>query len=121
MERIILKSNAHQKPSILIPFINLAANKIISALITKRKSPNVTTVMGSVRKTNIGFITAFKQANTNAKIIAVPKSEIWTPDKILDKTYAMMPDIKSRKMKFIWRLFNELQLLNFKFFIISQI
>ena len=76
MERIILNNNAHQKPSILIPSINLAVSKIIAAFITKRKSPSVTIVMGSVRKISIGFIIAFKQASTNAKIIAVVKLAI---------------------------------------------
>jgi len=70
-ERIILKIKAHQKPSILIPFISLAASKIISALITKRKRPSVITVIGRVSKTKIGLTIAFKQASTRANIIAV--------------------------------------------------
>jgi len=70
-ERIILKIKAHQKPSILIPFISLAASKIISALITKRKRPSVITVIGRVSKTKIGLTIAFKQASTKANIIAV--------------------------------------------------
>ncbi len=98
----MLKINAHQKPSTLIPSNNLSANKIISALITKRKRPRVTTVIGNVRKTNIGFIMAFKQANTNAKIIAVVILEICTPDKILASTYAIIPEIKRRRIKFIF-------------------
>ena len=85
-DSIILKINAHQNPSILIPSINLSANKIISALITKRKRPKVTTVIGNVSKTNIGFTIAFKQASTKAKIMAVVISDICTPDNILDKT-----------------------------------
>lgn len=74
---------------------------MISAFITKRKRPRVTTVIGSVSKTRMGFTIAFKQANTNAKIIAVVIFEICTPDKILASTYAMMPEIKRRRMKFM--------------------
>ena len=76
IDKIILNKSAHQKPSILIPSINLAASKINPAFITKRKSPSVTMVMGNVRKTKIGFKIAFKNANTNAKISAVPILEI---------------------------------------------
>ena len=85
-ERIILKIKAHQKPSTLKPSINLSANKIISALITKRKSPNVITVIGKVSKTKIGFITAFRHAKTRAKMMAVVMFEICTPVKIFERT-----------------------------------
>ena len=85
-DSMTLKINAHQNPSTLIPSNNLSANKIISALITKRKRPKVTTVIGKVSNTNIGFIIAFRQARTNAKIIAVVISEMCTPDNILAST-----------------------------------
>ena len=85
-DKIMLKINAHQKPSTRIPSINLAANKIIRAFITKRKSPNVTTVIGKVSKTKIGLIMALRQANTRANIMAVVIFEICTPDKIFEST-----------------------------------
>ena len=100
-DRITLKINAHQKPSTLIPSNNLSANKIISAFITKRKRPSVKTVIGSVSKTKIGFIMAFKQAKTNAKMMAVVILEMCTPVKILASTYAIIPEINRRRMKFM--------------------
>ena len=101
-ESITLKINAHQNPSTLIPSSNLSANKIMSALITKRKRPKVTTVIGNVSKTNIGFTIAFKQAKTKAKIMAVVISDMCTPDNILASTYAMMPEINRRRIKFMF-------------------
>src|SRR5690348_11211156 len=64
MESRRLNNNAHQKPSTSKPFTNFAASNIMPALITKRKSPNVTIVMGKVRNMNTGFTIAFKMANT---------------------------------------------------------
>ena len=45
----------------------------MSALITNKKSPNVTRVIGSVRRMRIGFMMAFKMARTTATIIALQK------------------------------------------------
>jgi len=51
----MLKRKAHQNPSTLNPSTNAPAIKIISAFITRRKNPNVTTVTGMVKMTKIGF------------------------------------------------------------------
>ena len=84
IERIRLKSNAQKNPSTLIPSMNLSAMMMISALITKRKSPSVSIVIGNVSMINNGFTIIFNTANTNAKIIAVLKSMIWIPLKMED-------------------------------------
>jgi hypothetical protein len=51
---------------------------MISTFITNKKIPRVTSVMGSVRITRIGFTMAFKNASTSAKINAVVKDSICT-------------------------------------------
>ena len=56
MEIKILNKKATQKPSTLNPACKiLEAIKIIEALITKRKNPRETTVIGKVRNTKIGL------------------------------------------------------------------
>ena len=52
----MLNKKATQKPSTLNPACKiLEAIKIIEALITKRKNPSETTVIGKVRNTKIGL------------------------------------------------------------------
>lgn len=55
-------------PSTLNPSISLSANKIISALITKRNNPNVRIVTGNVKMIKIGFINTLSTDNTAAAI-----------------------------------------------------
>ena len=83
-DSIKLKINAHKKLSTLISSINLSAIMMIRAFITKRKSPSVRSVTGSVSKINRGFTNTFNTANTKAKITAVLKSKICTPLKSED-------------------------------------
>lgn len=71
MESIKLKSSAQKKPSTFIPSINLSAMMMMSALITNRKRPNVSMVIGSVNMINIGLTIAFNTDSTNANMIAV--------------------------------------------------
>ena len=66
-----LKSMAHKTPSTLNPSIRLSANKMIIALIIKRKRPKVKMVTGKVSMTRIGFTMKFKRLSTIATIIAV--------------------------------------------------
>lgn len=101
MESIILKSNAHQKPSIFIPSIKLSANKITIAFIANKNKPSVTTVTGKVRKTKIGFTIASNKDNTTAKINAVKILSICTPDNILESTNAMSAEKQILIMLFI--------------------
>jgi hypothetical protein len=65
------KTNAHKKPSILIPETKWSAKRIIKTFITRRKSPKVIIVIGRVRIIIKGFTIAFKKASTNANIMAV--------------------------------------------------
>jgi hypothetical protein len=56
MEIRILNKKATQNPSTLNPACKiLDAIKIIEALITNRKNPSETTVIGKVKNTKIGF------------------------------------------------------------------
>ena len=62
----MLNKNATQNPSTLNPACNiLDAIRIMAALITRRKNPRETTVIGKVRNTNMGFRYIFKSIMTN--------------------------------------------------------
>lgn len=65
------KMNAHRNPSILIPETNLSARRIMMTFITKRKSPRVIKVSGSVRRVISGLMKILSNANTIEKIMAV--------------------------------------------------
>jgi len=69
-----LKRIAVKKPSTENPATNLSTSRIISALITREKSPRVRTVMGSVNNTKIGFINVLTNPKANAVISALYKS-----------------------------------------------
>ena len=62
---------AHQKLVTWNPSMSLDVKRIIIALITRRKSPRVTMVMGNVRMTNMGFTKKFRRLSTMATIMAV--------------------------------------------------
>jgi hypothetical protein len=67
----MLNKNATQNPSTLNPACNiLDAIRIMAALITRRKNPRETTVIGKVRNTNMGFRYIFKSIMTNDTSIA---------------------------------------------------
>ncbi|KEO74064.1 hypothetical protein EL17_07920 [Anditalea andensis] len=78
-ESIKLKSKAHQKPLTANPGITSAAIRIINPLMTRRKSPNVITVIGIVRKINIGLTVMFKSAIIAATTNAVRYPSTATP------------------------------------------
>ncbi|TCL65631.1 hypothetical protein EV196_105296 [Mariniflexile fucanivorans] len=71
MESKILNSMAVQILLTEKPSINLSANKIINALIINRNKPKVTTVIGSVKITNMGFTNTFNIAKTIATMMAL--------------------------------------------------
>jgi hypothetical protein len=73
MESNKLKSKAYQNPETANPSINLSPIRMITALITSKKSPSVIKVTGIVRKTRIGFKNVFNKANTTATMSAVVK------------------------------------------------
>jgi hypothetical protein len=66
----ILNNNAVKKPETAKSSINLSANNIIMALITKRNKPKVTRVAGSVKKINRGLTNIFSKEIMRATIIA---------------------------------------------------
>lgn len=72
------KINAHRKPFIEIPETNLSASSMIITLMTKRNSPNVIIVRGSVKRISKGFTIKLSTANTRAKITAVVNEFIVT-------------------------------------------
>ena len=74
-----LKITAHQKLVTWKPSIKLAANNIIIALMTKRKSPNVRMVMGKVKMTKMGFTKKLSKLSTTATIMAVNMESTPTP------------------------------------------
>ena len=82
-----LNKSAYQKPSTWKPSTILAANKIINALMTNKKKPNVKMVTGMVRIIIIGFTTAFKNDNTAATTNAVKKlfPSMLTPGSMYDE------------------------------------
>lgn len=64
----MLAKNAVQKPEILNPGTSAETSIIITALITSKKSPNVTSVSGIVRIMTMGRMTALTRPNSNADI-----------------------------------------------------
>ena len=74
-----LNKTAHQKPSTVNPSKKPAANSIIKTLITSKKKPSVTTVIGNVSITNTGLIVALNKPNNKATIIPVKKESTDTP------------------------------------------
>lgn len=72
IDKIRLKASAHQNPSTLKPGTMLSTNKIIKALITSKKRPNVKMVMGIVNITRIGFTKILAREINNAAKRAYP-------------------------------------------------
>jgi hypothetical protein len=80
------------------------------ALITSKKSPRVTSVIGKVSNIRIGFTMAFKIANTMASTMAVQKVSMCTPLKIYDKPKATIEVTMIRMIKFITIFWGKLQI-----------
>ena len=72
-DKITLNNKAPKKPSTLKPSTSFEHNNIITALITNKNNPKVTTVTGKVKSTNIGFTNKFNNPKTIATIIEVVK------------------------------------------------
>ena len=66
----MLKNKAVKKPETAKLSINLSANNIIMAFITKRNKPKVTMVAGNVKKINKGLTNIFSKEIIRATIIA---------------------------------------------------
>lgn len=80
-DKRMAKAIAHQKPSTSKPLTMLEAKRIISALITKVKSPSVSMLIGKVSKIKTGFMSAFKIPRIAAVKNADQKLLTWTPGK----------------------------------------
>ena len=106
MDNRILKSKAVQNPLTPNPSINLSARIMMQALITKRKSPKVTMVIGMVRTIKIGFKIALSNAKTIATIIAAANPLTATPGKKCARSNTIPAVIKSLKMRFIFYKFS---------------
>ncbi len=91
MERRTLNNKAHQKEFTRNPSIRRSVREIINALRTSAKTPNVTNVMGSVRKNRIGLIEALIMPNTNATIKAVTNESTYTPGNKYAATKTAIP------------------------------
>ena len=65
----MLTKNAVQNPDTLNPRTSHATSSIMSAFITRMKSPNVMSVNGRVSKIRIGRMIAFANPNSSAETI----------------------------------------------------
>lgn len=72
--RIKAKAMAHQNPSTVNPGVNSAASKTTTALMTNRKSPNVSRLIGSVKSTRMGLMVKLIRMMTTTKTI--PESRL---------------------------------------------
>ena len=75
----MLKKKAVQNPSTLKPVTISPANRIMAALMIKRKTPRVRIVIGIVRITRMGLTIEFSNERTAATKMAVNTESIWTP------------------------------------------
>ena len=72
--------SAALKPPTLKSSSTDAAAQNISALMTKRKSPSVSSVTGSVNSTSSGLTKVLKSPSTKAATMAEPKLATDTPE-----------------------------------------
>ena len=89
-----LAKNAVQNPEILKPATTLATSSNISALMTSRKKPSVSSVKGRVRMTSSGRRTALAKPRSSAEIINAEVLEKRMPLKsrlATHKEMAVMP------------------------------
>lgn len=94
------------------PAIKLSANRMIIALIIKRKRPKVIMVTGKVKITNIGFTIKFKRLSTIATMIAVAYVSTPTPGNIFESTTTAKALKRIRNISFIREsLINEKKVL----------
>ena len=86
MDRRILNNSAYQNPLTSNPETKASQIKMITALMTKRKSPKVKMVTGKVKMIRMGFTNKFKTISTAATTIAVKKFATLMPGKMLANT-----------------------------------
>jgi hypothetical protein len=91
-ESIMLNNRAYQNPSTWKPRSRFDAIIIIEALITIRKSPNVSIVSGMVNRISRGFTMVLSKPISSAVTRAVKKVSIFTPGSIYDVIITAMVD-----------------------------
>ena len=97
----MLNNNAEKKLDTTNPPTKLAANRIIMALITKRKRPNDSIVAGNVKKISNGLTNIFSIAIANATHMAEDIFATSTPGKISAKAITAIAVKKIFKIKFM--------------------
>lgn len=80
--RTIEPTKAGRNPATTKPGVIAPASQMVIALITKRNSPKVTIVSGSVRRTKSGLTMALTSPNTIAAIAAAAKLVTMKPGTI---------------------------------------
>ena len=89
------------KPFTAKPLTNLSQINTMTALMTNKKSPNVTIVTGKVKKTKIGFTNTFSKPSTTAMITDVVKDATVMPDMKWSMTKTRMAVRMMRMMEFM--------------------
>lgn len=74
---------------------------MITALITNKNKPNVSSVTGNVNKTIKGFTIRFSNPNTIATMIEVPKPSTETPPRKLARSSTIKAVTRILITKFI--------------------
>jgi len=95
MERMRLKSNAHQKFRTSKSLSKASATRMMQALMTSRNNPSVTRVAGIVSNTRIGFRKAFRNDKTSATIMASQIRNSSTPGRIAAVSNTAMDETKT--------------------------
>jgi len=102
IDNTMLNNIATQKPSTLNPEPSKSdAVKIIAAFMTNRKKPKVTTVIGNVKNTKIGFTNIFRRINRMETKIAIDISVTSTPGIKFEIKNIAKEVVISRNIKFI--------------------
>jgi hypothetical protein len=97
--KISAKAKAHQNPSTENPGVNSAATKTTTALMTNRKRPNVSRLMGRVNRTRMGLMVKLIRMMTTTKIIPERMLLIWTPVKIKSAKKTEIPPTRTLERK----------------------
>jgi hypothetical protein len=92
-------TRAGPSPLNVKPCNSHATRPSIAALITSRNRPSVTSVIGSVRKTTTGRITAFATPRSSAAAISVPVPSSTTPTTIAWASHSPRALIAMRRRK----------------------
>lgn len=97
--RIRANAKAHQNPSTENPGVNSAASKTTTALMTNRKSPKVSRLIGRVKSTKIGLTVKLIRMMTTTKIIPERMLLIWTPVKRKSAKKTEIPPTRTLERK----------------------